>query len=195
MKYLKIILLIPFLFSPLKAQDETLFGGEIESGWYVAPLLKVGEIARNTGTFFGVQGGWIINHRLVLGGIFYGLLNDVEVQNVTNLKLKYGSGGVLLEYIFSSNKLLHVSIQSMVGAGGVRYDINKHEDAHDKVNYSDDSFFVLEPGVSLVLNVSDNFRIGAGATYRFVSGVEYESLSNSDINGASGQVYLKFGVL
>jgi len=194
MKSLMIILLVVLFSYPVIAQDETLISGEIESGWYVAPLLKVGQINGETGIFIGGQGGWIINHRFVLGGIGYGLINEVEVKDAQNLRLKFGCGGVLFEYIFSSDKLLHLSLQSMIGAGSVRYDVKNYQDDHDNVNYNDAAFFVLEPGINLILNVSKNFRIGAGATYRYVSGVEYESLSNSDLSGVSAQIFLKFGV-
>jgi hypothetical protein len=194
MKNLNIILMVVLLYFPVMAQDETLFSGEIESGWYAAPLFKVGQINSESGIFLGGQGGWIINHRLVLGLSGYGLVNEVEIKDAQNLKLKFGCGGVFLEYIFSSDKLLHLSLQSIIGAGSVRYDVKKYEDDHDDVNYNDAAFFVLEPGINLLLNVSTNFRIGAGATYRYVSGVEYENLSNSDLSGVSAQILFKFGV-
>ena len=194
MKNLIMILLVLFLSYPLMAQEETLLSGEIESGGYGGPLLKIGQINGETGIFMGGQGGWIINHRLVLGGKGYGLVNDVKVEGSENLKLEFGCGGALLEYIIASNRLVHLSIQSMIGAGGVRYAVIDYEDDHDDIDYSDDSFFVLEPGINLILNVNKNFRIGAGVTYRYVNGVEYEGLSNSDLNGVSAQVLLKFGV-
>jgi hypothetical protein len=193
MKNLIIILLAVVLSYPLMAQEETLFSGKIESGGYGGPLLKIGQINGKTGIFMGGQGGWIINHRLVLGGKGYALVNDVEIEGAQNLKLEFGCGGGLLEYIFSSSKLVHFSIQSMIGAGGVRYAVKKPDEEHSDVNYDDDAFFVVEPGINLILNVTKNFRIGAGATYRYVNGVEYESLSNSDLSGVSAQVFLKFG--
>ncbi|MFC1614092.1 hypothetical protein ACFL5K_02225 [Gemmatimonadota bacterium] len=194
MKNLIILLLVVLLSYPVMAQDETLLSDEIESGGYGGPLFKIGQINGETGIFVGGQGGWIINHRFVLGGKGYGLVNDVEVEGSQNLKLEFGCGGALLEYIIASNKLLHLSIHSMIGAGGVRYAVKDYEDNHDDIDYSNDGFFVLEPGINLILNVYKNFRIGAGTTYRYVNGVEYESLSNSDLSGVSVKVLLKFGV-
>lgn len=82
----------------------------------------------------------------------------------------------------------------MIGAGGVRYVVKDYENDHDNIDYSSDSFFAWEPGINLILNVNKNFRIGAGATYLYVNGVEYDSLSNSDLSGLSAQVFLKFGI-
>jgi len=79
------MILFVILFSyPVMAQDETLISGEIESGWYVAPLFKVGQINGDTGFFIGGQGGWIINHRFVIGGMGYGLINDIDIKDAKN---------------------------------------------------------------------------------------------------------------
>jgi hypothetical protein len=193
MKNLIIMLLVVILSYPAMAQDETLISGEVESGGYGAPIFKVGQINGTTGVFVGGQGGWIINHSFVLGGKGYGLANNVDIEGSQNLKLEFGCGGVLLEYIFSSDKLLHVGLNAMIGAGGARYVVKDYTNGYDDVNYTSSSFFVLEPGINLVLNVSSYFRIGAGATYRYVSGVEYEGLSNSNLSGATGEIVFKFG--
>lgn len=95
-----------------------------------------------------------MNNRFVLGGKGYGLVSDVEVGGAHNLNLDFGCGGVLLEYVASSDRLLHLSIHSMIGAGGVRYAVKGYWDDHDDVNYDSDAFFVWEPGASLMLNIS-----------------------------------------
>ena len=194
MKNLIIILFVVILSYPAIAQDETLISGEVESGGYGAPIFKVGQINGTTGVFVGGQGGWIINHSFVLGGKGYGLVNNVDIEGAQNLKLEFGCGGVLLEYIFSSDKLLHVGINTMIGAGGVRYaEKDYSNDYEDEVDYNSSSFFVLEPGINMVLNISSYFRIGAGITYRYVNGVEYENLTNADLSGVSGEIVFKFG--
>ena len=179
MKNLILILLLILISYPIKAQDKTLISGEIESGGYGGPLLQVGQVYGESGILVGGQGGWIINHRFVIGGKGYGLANAIDIEGSQNLKLEFGCGGALLEYIINSDQMLHYSIQSMIGAGNIRFAVKDHEDNHDNVNYNDDVFFVLEPGVNVILNVSKGLRVGAGATYRYVSGVEYEKISNS----------------
>ena len=194
MKKLVIVLLVILFYYPAMAQDETLIKGEVESGGYGAPIFKVGQINGATGVFVGGQGGWIINHSFVLGGKGYGLVNNVDIEGSQNLKLDFGCGGVLLEYIFSSEKILHVVINTMIGAGGVRYaEKDYSNDYEDEVDYNSSSFFVLEPGIYMVLNISSYFRIGAGITYRYVNGVEYENLTNADLSGVSGEIVFKFG--
>jgi len=141
----------------------------------------------------GGQGGWIINHTFVLGGIGYGLVNEVEAGGSQNLKLEFGCGGGLLEFIIASNKIVHFSVQSMIGAGGVKFAAIDYKEEYEEIDYSDDGFFVLEPGANVIINVSNNFRIGLGVTYRYINGVDYADLSDSDLSGVSAQILLKFG--
>jgi hypothetical protein len=193
---ISIILLLVFISShPAIAQEETLLSGKIENGGYGGPFVMFGNINGQTGVFVGGQGGWIINHTFVLGGRGYGLVNEVDVEGLENIKLEFGCGGALLEYVIASDKVFHASIQCMIGAGGVQYAVKDYTQEHDEIDYSiNDAFFVLEPGVNLVLNITRHFRVSAGAAYRYVNGVEYEDLSDSDISGVSGQILFLFGV-
>jgi hypothetical protein len=115
------------------------------------------------------------------------------VEELENTKLEFGCGGVLLEYIYASNKVMHFGVQAMIGAGGVKYGEIDYTQDNDEFSYTDDAFFVFEPGINLELNIHENFRLSAGILYRYVNGVDYEDLSDSDLSGVSGQVVLKFG--
>jgi hypothetical protein len=95
----------------------------------------------------------------------------------------------------------------MIGAGGVHNDVKDYMKCHDRIEYTGDACFVLEPGLNLMLNVAKNFRIGVGAYYRYVywiaydagapyrtvNGDDYENISDSDLSGVSAQIILKFG--
>ena len=193
MKNLIILMLLVLSSNVIMAQQETLIDKQIENGGYGAILFKVGPINGSTGFFVGAQGGWIINHRFVIGGMFNGLANKIEVEGMQNIKLQVDYGGAILEYIFASDNLVHFNVQSMFGGGGVYYEVIDYQNPHNNINFSPDSFFVWEPGANAIINVTKHFRIGIGATYRYVSGVEYEDLTNSDLRGITGQFFLKFG--
>ena len=208
MKNLIVILFFTMLAGPVMAQTDTLLPGEIEGGWSGGSLFKTGLINGRIGYFVGGQGGWIINHRFVIGGKGYILVNPLEMDGLQNIVLGFGCGGVLFEYIVASNKLIHVSIESMVGAGGVYNDVKDYYDYHDPIDFTGDAFFVFEPGINIILNVTKRLRVGAGATYRFIYGVnfdagapyrypyrtDYDTISDSDLRGLSGQLVLQFGV-
>lgn len=207
MNTLKLIAVTALLSSPVMAQDETLFSGEIESGWYGGLTFRAGQLNGRSGFFIGGQGGWIISHSFVLGGKGYIMVNPADVPGLQNIVVGFGCGGALLEYIVASDKLVHVSVESMIGIGGVYNDVGNEVNNHDPIEYTGDACIVLEPGVNLMLNVTPQVRVGLGATYRYVNGIEYdpgapyrivngddyENISDADVSGLTAQLVLKFG--
>jgi hypothetical protein len=191
MKIYAIVLLVLILTGTALARDETLLGGEIESGGYGALVVKFGHIKGEGGVFVGVQGGWIVSHTLVIGGGGYGLANNIRVEDGVCPRLGFGYGGLLLEYIIASDKLAHASLQALIGAGGVNY--HGGECTEDDPTGDDNLFLVLEPGANLMVNLHNYVRIGIGAAYRYVDGVDYGDLSHSDLSGFTGQLIFKFG--
>jgi len=170
------------------------FSDEIENGGYGALLLNIGQINGETGIFLGGQGGWIINHRLVLGVKGYGLVNRIAVKDLQYAKLEFISWGGLIEYTLASNNLLQLNVNSMIGSGALRFATAGHQNEPGYIKYSRDVFLIVEPGINLDLKVSDAVRIGLGVAYRSASRVEYKHLGNSDLSGLSGQVMIKLGV-
>ena len=173
------------------AQEQTLVGGKIESGGFGGPVLKVGQVKGETALLVGGRGGWIINHTFVLGGGGYGLVNDIKMKDVggTSYYLAYGYGGLELEYISDSDELIHYTIHALIGGGS----LNLRTKSFDMGNSDTDTFFILEPGANVDLNITSFFRLGIGVSYRYVSGVSFESLTNSDIAGPAGVLTFKFG--
>jgi hypothetical protein len=192
MKKIVVLLVFVFTFSAF-AQETTLINGEIESGGFGGPVLKVTSINGENAVMIGGRGGWIINHSLVLGGGGYGLVTEVKAKKTDSLRqyVEMGYGGLEIEYITASNDLLHLSMGLLVGAGGIGY---KHTDNNDFMDsHKNNSFFVLEPSVSANLNVTHSFRIAAGVSYRYVSGLKSIVSTNADLSGPSAILTLKFG--
>jgi hypothetical protein len=79
MKKIVVLLVFVFTFSAF-AQETTLINGEIESGGFGGPVLKVTSINGENAVMIGGRGGWIINHSLVLGGGGYGLVTEVKAK-------------------------------------------------------------------------------------------------------------------
>jgi hypothetical protein len=160
MKRLLTIAILLALASPALAQERTLIRGGFASGGFGAPVVKFSQIDGEFALFVGGRGGWIINHTFVLGVGGYGLANDIDTNGDGVRDLELGYGGLELEYINSSNNLIHFTAYLLVGGGGLSGTAGNEE-----------AVFVLEPALNGELNVTDYFRLHAGAGYRWVSGV------------------------
>lgn len=199
MKKVLFLLLLSFIAIPTLAQEETLIEGDIESGGFGGPVVKFGSFNGETGVLVGGRGGWIINHKFVIGIGGYGLANKVRANSTGPLGEQYmnfGYGGLELEYIPESNQLTHLSFMLHIGAGGITYRNNDWEDWHwpdDNSRYRADAFFIAEPQVNATLNITTWFRISGGIAYRFISGLESTISTNKNLSGLSGALTFRFG--
>lgn len=199
-----IITIIILTAIQVTAQEQTLLGsGEISNGGFGGPVIKYTSIKGETGILVGGRGGWIINHSFVIGGGGYGLVNNIKALMPVHIDqfgrlhtpyINFGYGGVELEYIIQSDRLLHFSLYTLIGGGTISYRDGLWGDNNSgEWDTPEDAFFVLEPQINVELNVVSFMRINAGAGYRFISGVELNNLDNGDFSGFSGGLTLKFG--
>ncbi len=178
------------------AQDpETLLqDGELDHGGFGGPVIKAGQVNGATGMFVGGRGGWIVGHRFILGGGGYGLVNSIDalVPNAAgDRRLTFGYGGLEIEYINRWDRLMHWSAMVLIGAGGVGYRRSDAMGGGDVGNADD--VFVVEPAVQANLNVTKFFRISAGVSYRYVTGVTTPATTNEKLSGANGVLTFRFG--
>lgn len=176
---------------PREKADETLITRKTRLGFFVAPVIKFTELNDDGVGFMGGHAGLIINRNFVIGIGGFGLMNDIEVDVPRDRLLNFGYGGLLLGYINRSHKLVHLSVHSLIGGGGLCYMTWFDDDWFD--DSYEDAVFVLEPGLDLELNVTRHFRIGLGGSYRLVYGVDVADLSNYDISGPSASLTFTLG--
>ncbi len=197
------IILFSFLFSAqLYAQEETLISGPIESGGYGGPVVKFSTLNNKMAILVGGGGGWLINHSFLVGGAGYGLVNNISAPAAAltyygvydDMKIDFGYGGLLLEYVGNSDNLVHYSVSTLIGAGGInyRYPYDNYWTGSFQGDHAS-AFFVLEPAWGAELNVSKFFRMNAGVSYRLVRGSDLPYISDSELSGVSVYLMLKFG--
>ena len=194
-----VVLFLLLLTLPLAAQEmETLIGGRIESGGYGGPMLSFSSINGESAVLVGGRGGWIINHQFVLGGGGYAVASNhraaLQSADGEELYIEAGFGGLMLEYYHRPAHLLHFALHAFIGGGTVTYsERNEKDDGGEGEKFDMDSFFYLEPGVTLTLNVTSFMRFGAGVSYRYVNGVSLAPLTDSDLSAPAFNLFLNFG--
>ena len=210
--YKKLILIASFLLLPItanaKEEMSTLFGGgnEISYGCYGAFEIKCSQLNADFGSILlGGRGGVIINEVFSFGGAGYGFIPIKKLdcpipghENERNTFWTGGYGGLFFEYINSSNSLVHLTANMLVGAGAITY--FSHSGSFDKYNREHPTaiVFVVEPGIGVELNVFRNFRMYLGASYRYTPNFELEFdgkeiVPNTAFNGLSVNLAFKFG--
>jgi hypothetical protein len=199
-KFIGIVLMLILVVSVAGAEEETLLSGDIEHGGFGGPVVKFTELKDEFGILVGGRGGWIINHTFVIGGGGYGLVNsDIDEREIspdTTIYMTMGYGGLDLEYIANFNKLIHMTVSTLIGGGGIDYMVKSRNEDWDHGHYRGDdadAFFVFEPAINGEMNILKFFRVDAGVSYRFISGIATEGIGDNDLSGPAANITLKFG--
>jgi hypothetical protein len=176
---------------------ETLISGDFARGGYGGPVLMYSRVLDRDAIFFGGRGGWIVGHRFVLGGGGFGMTTRPPAPEGApdvgeDLRLDFGYGGVWLEYILLPDKVVHATVGTLIGGGGTSYTRVRRTEREDR-EVESDPVFVLDPVVSIELNVIRFMRVSAGVGYRYVGSVNLPGLRREDLSGFTGSVMLKFG--
>ncbi len=198
MKALVVVFCLSMLFTvTLFAQEETLLDMEdIEHGGWGGLVVKFSSVNDQFALLVGGRGGWIINHAFMIGFGGYGLVNDILSHVIGPFGerfVDFGYGGLDLEYVFNSDRLIHLSLHALIGGGAVSIRGSSMNSWDSGSHHSQDGVFVVEPGMNLDLNIIKWFRLSAGASYRYVRGSSSGVSSNKELSGPSAQMTFRFG--
>ena len=177
-------------------QPHTLLSGDLTHGAYGGPVVSYTRFSGCDCVLVGGRGGWIVNHQLVLGGGGFGLVTRVHppegaTSNSADYHLNFGYGGIWIEYLIAPMQIVHASVGTLIGAGGLSYTRYRPKDA-DSDTHSD-SVFVLDPVVAVEVNVVRFMHVALQAGYRITAGVGLKSLRNVDVSGFTFGAIAKFG--
>lgn len=181
---------------------------QVQNGWLFAPDVRATDLDGKTGALAGGYLGRISDRSWVVGVGGYMLTNQED-----DFKLWYG--GPVLEWIVGADRKIGFGIRTLVGAGSgtlarplsdfisVRAPIN----ARDPRRGSDprittravdppatiavqDDFYVAEPQLNVMWNLSRGQRIVFGLGYRAVGSAPH---LGDDLSGVSGSVSFQLG--
>lgn len=198
---LSIVILLLFglrLMSQTESQEyRTIFKKDrTKHGGYFGLGFKHAKVDDDNAIFIGAKGGWIFDHKVVIGFAGYGFLSDLHFNadhNDVSTNLAGGYGGFMLEYIILPHAPVHVSIPLVLGAGGIA-----HTNNWNNLNWAGyptkaDAFFVIEPGVEVEFNLIKFIRLSLGVSYRATTDIQLEDTDKNALNGLSTGIALKFG--
>jgi len=183
-----------------KSQEfKTLLGHDNHSGLYGAFSVGYSEIEERQAVIFGGRFEWITGHSLGLGFGGSGFINENHFEPSLNsdVFLTGGYGGLYIEPILMPNYPVHLSFPILLGGGGVSYVTEDMNFDHNMIEDSE-AFLIAEPAAEIELNITRNFRLAIGASYRFTTPFDVgisgsPSVSSKSLQGFSYMMTFKFG--
>jgi hypothetical protein len=178
-------------------QTQTLVQGQIDNRIFLAPDFKFTEVDGQFANLAGVYGGWLIDRKMLLGGGGYFLTNRSDDFKMTyggfvveyfvrsdrlvhfSIKGLLGGGTATIPSRFGRLpdmlpiEIPRVGIQTgnRPGDRGPQFPGRLPVlPVFPELDPIDEEFFVAEPEASVMLNITETFRIGFGGGYRFIGG-------------------------
>ncbi len=182
MKKLLMVLLLVSATSAFAAKD-SLVGNDSNAPWRMAlkPEFQFSQIGGEFAGLAGVQLGPQLNETLYFGLGYYALVNNVKGENSPTNDMSafdFWYAGVTVDYTLFSDKLIHCSLNALVGGGRV-----------SSSNSDSSNVFVATPGLSVMLNLTKQIELGIGAGYRFVAGAD--NPSSSELSRPFASIFLR----
>jgi hypothetical protein len=163
--------------------------------------LRVTEIMGKRTVLTGGYGGVLVNHNYQLGIAAYGIVTppmfDGRQLDGTpkELELYGGYAGMVIGGILFSRQIIHINFPILLGAGHLQVsDPNFFAGNPDSdFTIEQSAFYVVEPTAQIEFNLTKSFRLAAGASYRWVEGLDLSNVTSDELIGWSGVVSLRFG--
>ncbi len=179
---------------------QTLFGPHaVSNGGYGSFGAGYSVIDGRDAMVVSARGAWIVNHTIALGFAGSGFINDFQYDPVYNedVNLTGGYGGLLVEPILFPRSPVHLSFPVVGAVGGIAYTRTSRTynswDNHSSWVEDTDTFFLVEPGVELELNIVRFFRLAFGVSYRFTTDIQLFDTPPDALRGLTMDMTFKFG--
>jgi hypothetical protein len=174
---------------------------EIQSGWVFAPDARATDLNGKTGALAGGYLGHMTDRTWVIGAGGYFLTNRKD-----DFKLAYG--GPVFEWLIRADRKIGFGVRTLVGAGTATlprsvadfYDPRalSRRDVRTTLRFPNpdatiavhDDFFVAEPQVNVMWNLTPGQRLVFGVGYRAVANAP---LLGEQLQGVSGSVSFQVG--
>ena len=187
-------------------QIKSLLSKDNQLNGFVGADIKITDFKKQRAMLVGGYGGVLVNRRYLLGVGGYGIATNPEFNGVLppgfsidntprKLTMNGGYAGMVLGGIILSRELVHLAIPILIGAGEFQITDEDFFQNHSDTDYvvERSTFLAVEPGAQLEFNITSSLRIAAGATYRYVYGLELINLTDEDMTEWTGTVSLRIG--
>ena len=167
----------------------------IVHGVYLGMHIHYGEINNKRTWFNSFKLAYVANRKFEVGVAIAGLYSKQDILNNTSLKVEDivgGYAGIHLEPIFFSKSLINLSFPVLIGGGAIGF-VEKNSEA-DFENDNWDNFFIVEPGINVLFNLSRYVQLEAGVRYRLSSKVKITPSVVNRLNGFSAGAGIKIGI-
>jgi hypothetical protein len=185
----------------LLAQDSTRTLIKIPSiktyGFYIAPEYQYGKLSNDFTSFTGGSIMMLLNNRFAVG--FSSQQSSTAGYSPTNISPLYLSSsmrGLKLEYSFTPTKPIHITVPLFIGNATALTSASANAGNGGRGPRGvQSSFYIIQPGVEVEMNLIKYIRFYTGVNYRIASSRNSNNTLTSEVyNGLSVNAGIKIGL-
>lgn len=181
---------IAFALSAIASAAASAQGTGPGIDFFLQPEARISRVGGGTTVASGLNAGWMIGNKLILGGASFNTKYGIEpeVMTATGAKkadFKYSGG--LLGWNFNHSPALSTSITTMVGRGSL-------QGSYDAKPMLAEKFWVFEPMANINLRAHRMATLTAGAGYRFVAGGRFDEVTKADVRSPTARIGVRIGL-
>ncbi|GAA3517768.1 hypothetical protein GCM10022393_34890 [Aquimarina addita] len=172
----------------------------IVHGVYLGFNGSYGEMDNKDTHFIGLKAAYVANQKFEVGvsiNGFYSQQNSIGRSSTYQEDLVGIYTGIHLEPILFSKSKINLSFPVLFGVGVAGYIDDSFNDDNDEFDDSEDNgdaFSIIEPGISILYNLSRYVQLETGIKYRISSRLDIFEGGIERINGVSVGLGIKVGV-
>lgn len=195
LKLMSAFSLVVLGFTQMSAQDnqQTIFkSGSIKSIQFsIAPEFQYGQLSKSATSFGGASFNVSFNGKFNIGVGFQQSLNtNFSPSNLSGYLLSSSITGVKMEYVLKPNSAIHVSFPLTIARGSASTIPDNGGFGRQRPDFN--SYFVIQPGVQVELNLFKGLKAYTGVNYRFSKGNINNTLNTDILQGLVSSTGLKF---
>lgn len=188
MRRIAVIALIGTLAGAAYGGKDSVISYEDEWVMYSRFEAQTAELAGDNAALGGIYAGGLLNGQFILGVGFNSLLGTAETESpfLKDLEfLDFWYGGLHTGYIFRPDRLVHLSLECLVGGGQLETEtVAGFQDSQ--------TLFAVQPTLGLRMNITETISIGLNAGYLYIDATGSEALEASDLTGPTAGIFLHF---
>jgi hypothetical protein len=154
------------------------------TGWFLAPTVGTTTFTDGVRYLPGLRAGLYLNEKFAVGIAAHALVGSDTKLEGDDLRNLGTYGGLLLQYVWRSDQLIHGTLESTIGDG--RWCTAGTDGACSQ-------FMVLEPAANVEINVAKHVRLATGVGYRLAVTGDGDGPSTRDVSGLVIRSSLIFG--
>ena len=162
--------------------------------YFLQADMQISQTLKSAAMYTKFSACWLFPKQYYIGFLYQKLTSEEAINkfvpntSTDEIILEHQNAGIKAGYILFANKRISFNPEASINWAMCKYQYPIG--AIYRYN-----FITIEPSVNLLFNLHKNLAAGLGLSYRINVGLHLNGLSDRDLNGITGRLFISYGKL